>query len=77
MSNGKIVTSVGSIEVLAAGAIRFRLDRVLRLADHDEFMDRHHYQLMPGDRLDGQPPEVVSVAAAHWSADLLGNRSAN
>jgi len=71
MSNGKIITQVGSIKVMAAGAIQFRLDRILRMADHDEYLGRRHYQLMPGDKLDGQPPEVVRVAAAHWAAEYL------
>lgn len=75
MSEAKIITRVGSIQVMAAGAIRFRLDRVLRMADHDEFMDRHHYQIMPGDKLDGRPAEVVRFATAHWAAAQAPMRS--
>ncbi|RJF86630.1 hypothetical protein D3874_06010 [Oleomonas cavernae] len=71
MSSSKIVSQVSEMRILAAGAIRVRIDRVLRMADHDEYLGRRHYQLMPGDALDGQPQEVVTFAAAHWAPELL------
>ncbi|MFA5120412.1 hypothetical protein [Zavarzinia sp.] len=69
MSNGKIITKVRDVSVLAAGFIGVKLERILRMADHDERIGGRYYQLRPGDPLDGQPEEVQRLARACWTVE--------
>jgi hypothetical protein len=76
MGNGEIITLVTGLQIMAAGVIRVRLDRVLRMGGRDERLGHRHYQLMPGDDLDDQPREVQAFAAAHWNPEHLAGVAA-
>lgn len=64
-------SEIGQITVLADGQIQVRRDDVI-LRDGEEISRAfHRHVLAPGDDLSNESQQVVTVANAVWTADII------
>lgn len=69
MLNKKNILSL--VEVTPVGFVQVRIANQILDGDVVKAQTFHRYCLAPGSNLDGQPEQVVTVATAAWTPDVV------